>query len=46
MSDRAALVLAAVIVAAVAADLAFGWGAILFLVRRLAGLVDWLIFWR
>jgi hypothetical protein len=46
MSDRTALILAGIIVAAIAADLAFGWGGVLFVLRRLFGLVDWLMFWR
>jgi hypothetical protein len=46
MTDRTALILGTVLVGLVAADLALGTGAVLFVARRLVGLVDWLIFWR
>jgi hypothetical protein len=46
MTNRIALVLAALILALVAADLAAGWGGTLFLARRFAELVEWLAFWR
>ena len=46
MTNRIALVLAALILALVAVDLALGWGGTLFLARRFADLVEWLAFWR
>ncbi|MFN3642391.1 MAG: hypothetical protein ACK4TB_05625 [Gemmobacter sp.] len=46
MSDRVALALGVIVVAAIAADMALDTGAVLFLLRKLAVLVDWLVFWR
>jgi hypothetical protein len=46
MTNRIALVLAVLILALVAADLALDWGGTLFLARRFADLVEWLAFWR
>lgn len=46
MSDRTALILGIGVTALVAIDLAFGGTVVLFLLRRLAGLVEWLQFWR
>lgn len=46
MSNRTALILGGIIAALIALDLANGGAATLFLLRRLAGLVDWLTFWR
>ena len=46
MTNRVALILAGIILALVAVDLAFGWGGTLFLARRFDDLVEWLAFWR
>ena len=47
MADRMYLVVAGVIAAAIAADLALnGSAASVFLVRKLFGLVEYLEFWR
>lgn len=46
MSDRVALILGLVVAGAVAADLALGLGATLFLMRQGLTLVEWLVFWR
>ena len=46
MTNRIALVLAALILALVVADLAFDLCGTLFLARRFADLVEWLAFWR
>ncbi len=47
MTDRVALVLAALILAALALDFwLFGAAGGLFVLRKLSQLVDYLIFWR
>ena len=47
MTDRIALVLGLVIVAAIAADiLANGSQALLFLMKKFADMVEWMAFWR
>jgi hypothetical protein len=46
MSDRTALILGGIIAALIALDVAFGGTVMLFLMRRLAALVEWLQFWR
>jgi hypothetical protein len=46
MSDRTALILGGIILAAIALDLLLGGPVTLFLLRRLAVLVEWLQFWR
>lgn len=46
MTNPIALGLAALILAALVADAWFGWGAALFLARRLAALIGWLAVWR
>lgn len=35
-----------IVVTAVVADTYFGWGGTLFLLRKLADLIEWLAFWR
>ena len=46
MSDRTALTLALLIIAAIAADLAFNAGhASIFLFVKLLRLIDWAVFW-
>jgi hypothetical protein len=47
MSDRAALVLGLVILAAMAADWLFnGAAALIFLFGKLQGVIDVMVFWR
>ena len=47
MPDRASFLILGLILAAVAADIALRGGAdLLFLVRRIFDLMDYLIFWR
>jgi hypothetical protein len=47
MSNRSALILGLVVLAALAADgLLNGGTATLFLARRLMGVIDWVAFWR
>jgi hypothetical protein len=46
MSDRTAFILGATVSGLIALDLGLGWGGTLFVLRRLADLVDWLIFWH
>lgn len=46
MTNTLAIILAALIAAAIAADLLLGLGASLFLARRFADLVEWMSFWR
>ncbi len=47
MTDRIALVLGLVIVAAIAADiLANDSQALLFLMKKFADMVEWMAFWR
>lgn len=47
MTDRLALILGGLLVALIACDLALnGGGALLFLLRKFADLVEWLSFWR
>ena len=47
MSDRSALILALLLLAALAADaVLFRSGASLFLLRKLSHLVQFLVFWR
>lgn len=47
MSDRTALILALILLAAFLADLALSGGATsLFLLRKLSQLVQFLVFWR
>lgn len=46
MTNSLAVILAALIVGALALDLAMGWGLSLFLARRFADLVEWMAFWR
>ena len=47
MTDRIAIVLGFVIVAAIAADiLANDSAALMFLLRKFADMVEWLAFWR
>jgi hypothetical protein len=46
VTTRIALVLAGIIAALVALDLALGLGGSLFLAREFLALLDWLAFWR
>ena len=46
VTNRLALILGLPIAALLALDLALGWGATLFLLRRLDALIDWMTFWR
>ncbi|SDY27094.1 hypothetical protein [Citreimonas salinaria] len=47
MTTRLALILGAVVLAAIAADLVLSDGrALLFLARKLLVLIDWMAFWR
>ena len=47
MTDRLALILAGCSLAAIGLDLVVNdGGALLFLLRKLAQLVEWLAFWR
>ncbi len=47
MTDRIALALGLIILAAIAADLlANGGQAMLFLLRKFADMVEWMAFWR
>lgn len=47
MTDRIALVLGAIIVAAIAGDIVANNGAaIMFLLRKFTDLVEWIAFWR
>jgi hypothetical protein len=46
VTNRIALILAALIVALVALDLLLGLGGTLFLARKFFALLDWLAFWR
>lgn len=46
MTNRIALWLAIVIVGLVALDQVMGWGALLFLLRKFADLIEWIAFWR
>lgn len=47
MTNRLALILGVLVLAAILADLALSDGrAVLFLARRLLVLIDWLAFWR
>ena len=47
MTDRVALVLALVLVAALAVDRGYNdWGVSLMLARKLLALIEWMAFWR
>lgn len=46
MTNRIALWLGALIVVAIAADLWFQTGALLFLIRKFTDLVEYMAFWR
>lgn len=47
LTDRLALILGGLLVALIVCDLALnGGGALLFLLRKFADLVEWLSFWR
>ena len=47
MTDRLAIVLGLVIVAAIAADLIANSGqALMFLLKKFADMVEWMAFWR
>lgn len=46
MTNRIAIVLALIILAAIAANFVFGWGLHVFLGRKFAALTEWLAFWR
>jgi|TARA_R110001606_G_scaffold161530_1_gene305434 hypothetical protein len=46
MTNLLAVWLFLIVVAAIAADLFFGWGGTLFLMRKFANLVEWTAFWR
>jgi hypothetical protein len=47
LTDRLALIIGGVILAAIALDLvANGGAALLFLLRKFADMVEWLAFWR
>jgi len=46
MTNTISLWLAALIVAAVGVDLYFDLGGVIFLVRKLTDLIEWLSFWR
>ncbi len=46
MTTRLALILFALIVGAVALDMAMGWGGTLFVLKKAYGLLDWVMFWR
>ncbi len=47
MTDRIALVLGIIVATAVILDLAvYGTGHVLFLSKKLYGLIEWLAFWR
>ena len=47
MTDRSALIIAALIVIAVLADVTVNQGAgAMFMVRRFADAVEWIAFWR
>ena len=46
MTPRIAFALALFILCLLVADLAYGWGAGLFVMRKLDGLVRWMAFWR
>ena len=46
MTNRIALFVGFAILVAIWADLRFDWGATLFAMRALDGLIEWLAFWR
>lgn len=46
MTNRIALILAAIIVAAICIDLAMGWGGTIFAMRKMLILIDYVMFWR
>jgi len=46
VTNKVALILGAFILAAIALDLAMGWGGTVFGLRKLAELIEWLAFWR
>ncbi|MGR3495311.1 hypothetical protein [Citreimonas sp.] len=47
MTNRLALILGALVLAAIGADIALQDGrALLFLARKLLVLIDWMAFWR
>ncbi len=46
MTDRIAFGLGSIVVVALGADMILGTGAVLFLLRRLDSLVEFLAFWR
>ena len=46
MTDRIAIFLGVVLIAAIAADIAFGWGGLVFAMKKFNGLVEWIAFWR
>ncbi|WP_170111670.1 hypothetical protein [Aliiruegeria haliotis] len=46
MSHRSWMILAALVAALIALDLAMGWELHIFLGKRFADLIDWLAFWH
>ncbi|MCJ8139076.1 hypothetical protein [Falsirhodobacter halotolerans] len=46
MTNRVAIYLAAIIIAAILLDQVMGWGAITFLMRKFLRFLDWIMFWR
>ena len=46
MTNRLAIILLVLICLGFALDLAAGWGGTLYLLRRLADLIEWMAFWR
>ncbi|WP_164876082.1 hypothetical protein [Falsirhodobacter deserti] len=46
MTNKVALWLAAIIIAAIVIDVQAEWGGVTFLMRKFLKLVDWVEFWR
>ncbi|MDH2326391.1 hypothetical protein QCN27_05895 [Cereibacter sp. SYSU M97828] len=46
MTNRIALILAAILVVAICVDLALGWGGTMFAMRKMLDLIDYVMFWR
>jgi hypothetical protein len=46
LTNRLAVILGLILLALLVLDLALGSGATLFLLRKLAELIEWIAFWR